>query len=541
MPKLIKQFIVSLLSLLIVITTSANAYASATSWTTQSLKYIGGQVAVEAIKNNAKSLIKVAPSASSLGKFLLKGGGAIALSYAISKALDATDYVLDPANNAIRYKVSDEGWEYRIDGKGFTSVEQACKHVWTDSFLSKRGYKKTRLDNGPNRGRYYYKIGWDNAWTFRCYVNVGYLNTDYDGNIGGTVTYWSGSKYGKGEVEERSISADAAAQMVIHNAKAGHTQSQQAIEQTVRQAVSAGEYDKQLQANAVPINGSDGVDGTDGADGTNGKDGADAPPFDPSSIINALSSLADRIASSFSRLETKADSIVQEQQDIKRVINTATDSIIDVERETQARIGDVVGAVDTVGQKVDTQGKLINDSIDQLIDEVKVIPDVINTSTDAITTAIEGLEIGLDSDVINDAVDKVIEGQKTQAEAIKDAIADNTEKIIEEDKANTKEITDRLDKVDEFLRDDAIPTDTVDLPVEDVDLRDPADFDRPYVNAPNQCPPDVRRDIPIGINTFTLVLPMSPVCNFGSTYVKPVINFMALILTALSIANMFKV
>lgn len=535
MSRLIKQYIVFILSIFVVMTSIQSAYASASSWTANSLKYISGQVIVSAIKNNAKSLVKVAPSVSSLGKFLLKGSGSAAIAYAISKALDATDYVLDPANNAIRYKVSDEGWEYRIDGKGFDSVEQACKHVWSDQYLSSRGYKKLRLPTGSNQGKYYYSIRWYSNFSFYCSINVGHLNQNYEGNIGGFVIDFNGSKYGKGEVEERSISADVAASMVIDNAKSGHTQSQQAVVDVVSADVQAGAYDNVLQANSVPINGADGKDGKDGVDGSNG---ADAPPFDPSSIINALSSLADRITSSFSRLEVKADSIVQEQQDIKRVINTSTNSIIDVQRETQAK---VVTAVDTVGHKIDKQGKLINGNIDNLIDKVKITNDLINTQTDAIKTAIEGLEIGLDSTVINDAVDKVIDGQKTQTDAIKDAIKDNTDKIVDNNKTNTKEITDRLDKIDDFLLDKPqdLPRETV--PLKDINLKNPAEFDRLYVNAPKQCPPDVRKDVPIGSNTFVLVLPMSPVCDFGSNYVKPVINFMALILTALSISNMFKV
>ena len=535
MSRLIKQYIVFILSIFVVMTSIQSAYASASSWTANSLKYISGHVFVSAIKNNAKSLVKVAPSASSLGKFLLKGNGAVAVAYAISKALDATDYVLDPANNAIRYKVSDGGWEYRIDRKGFDSVEQACKHVWSDQYLSSRGYKKLRLPNGSNRGKYYYSIRWYDSFSFYCSINVGHLDQNYEGDIGGFVIDFGGSKYGKGEVEERSISADVAASMVIDNAKSGHTQSQQAVVDVVSADVQAGAYDNVLQANSVPINGADGKDGKDGVDGSNG---ADAPPFDPSSIINALSSLADRITSSFSRLEVKADSIVQEQQDIKRVINTSTNSIIDVQRETQAK---VVTAVDTVGHKIDKQGKLINGNINNLIDQVKITNELINTQTDAITTAIEGLEIGLDSKVINDAVDKVIEGQKTQTDAIKDAIKDNTDKIVDTNKTNTKEITKRLDKIDDFLKDKPQDFSKEEVPSKDINLKNPAEFDRSYVNAPKQCPPDVRKDVPIGSNTFVLVLPMSPVCDFGSNYVKPVINFMALILTALSISNMFKV
>lgn len=570
-----KQIIAILLSIIIAIYPPL-AYASAsTSWTAQSVKQIGSKVTIEAIKNNAKSVITTVPSSKAVSSLLRGGAGQLALSFAIDKMLDATDWVLDPANNAVRYKTTNAGWEYVIDGRIFTSVEQACKHVWSDDFLKRQGYKRARRNTGSGNaqpGDYYQKISWLNSYEFRCHVNIQYYNSSsitYD-----WITYYDGRKLSTGTVDERSVSLDHVAEQVINNAAAGNVQSQQAVKEATIQAVKAGEYDTQLQKSAVAINGADGVDGVDGKDGEKGKDGKDGkniPKLDVSGIINAISSMANRITTTLGITNAKIDSVVIEQQDIKRVINTSTDTIIDIERETQARISDVVSSTDAVGAKVDQQGKLINDNIDKVIDQVKITGDIINTQTDAITTAIEGLDFGLSEDVINDAVDRVIKGQADQSTVINeaverilqeqakntaeqtkqitDAISNQTDVINDKSKANTDRIVEAIeatkDKIREEEQEKAKPFELpefCDWAKEVCDFMEDEKPDNTEIDLHEQlprqvdtsirfgghCPADVTIDgVVFGQNISFTLMNFNSLCFVLSNYVKPIVIMMA--------------
>ena len=99
-----------------------------------------------------------------------------------------------------------------------------------------------------------------------------------------------------------------------------------------------------------------------------------------------------------------------------------------------------------------------------------------------------------------------------------------------------KPVCDFIDwvKADPNLEGSPVPTDNT-------PLKNPADFDKDYINVIAQCPDDVERQIPVGSTSFTLLFPMSPLCDFLSTYARPVIILMAYITAALSIGNAFRV
>ncbi len=99
-----------------------------------------------------------------------------------------------------------------------------------------------------------------------------------------------------------------------------------------------------------------------------------------------------------------------------------------------------------------------------------------------------------------------------------------------------------LGKVDKFISDDKpkLPKKTP-VPVNDPKLSDPSKFDKDYVKINAQCPPDVQKVIPIGPWSVTLVIPVTPICQFAEVFMKPILILLAYIYTALSIANAFKV
>lgn len=101
---------------------------------------------------------------------------------------------------------TNDGWKFDYivskDGKSFSSAEQACRHVWSKEFLKKNDLKETRLSSGDKRGKYYRKIkSVDNGWSVRCYINVGYIYSNFPNNIGGYIDYFNVDKYYVGKVE----------------------------------------------------------------------------------------------------------------------------------------------------------------------------------------------------------------------------------------------------------------------------------------------------------------------------------------------------
>lgn len=100
--------------------------------------------------------------------------------------------------------------------------------------------------------------------------------------------------------------------------------------------------------------------------------------------------------------------------------------------------------------------------------------------------------------------------------------------------------TKMCDLADWIMDDEPLPEDTQ-IPEQDIELRDPESFDQSYITAPNQCPPDVEKSIPVGNQSVNFVIPMTPVCDFGANVINPVIVFMAFIQAALMIGSAFKV
>lgn len=90
------------------------AYAYATTsvggWTALDTITAGANNTINATKTAGgkvlKSAITIAPQAGKVGKYLLRGGAAGALALAVPQIIgEGVDWVLDPANNAIKYKV----------------------------------------------------------------------------------------------------------------------------------------------------------------------------------------------------------------------------------------------------------------------------------------------------------------------------------------------------------------------------------------------------------------------------------------------------
>lgn len=93
----------------------------------------------------------------------------------------------------------------------------------------------------------------------------------------------------------------------------------------------------------------------------------------------------------------------------------------------------------------------------------------------------------------------------------------------------------------DWTMEDAEPPPDTPLPEKDIQMADPSAFDKSYVSVEEECPADIDASIPVGPTSFSLVIPITPICYFGSTYVSPVLQFMAYIFVALGISRSLRV
>ena len=494
--------------------------AQAAGWSFGGYNFGNGSLNI--VKDGVKittAAVDSAPITSNLGSKILSGalrgaGFLSALSLAVGIAEDAIDWVLDPANNAIKYK----------------SKTNTNTNTQYDAYCYERAI---------------YMYG--SAVINSTFVSVTETNatlckvTFVDGSVGDFLT---------GSLPETSdsyktIPISTVAQKIYDMAKSGNATAQADVTSAVTELVNTGTYDTPInQAIQQAIdNGTLPKDGTD----TNNPTDPTKPEIDTSSITAAIQSLASSFASAISNafngitsvINTSIDKLLNKQDQIQgELVNTG--SKIDAVGGKVEGLGD---KVDNVGGKVvgvgdavkDVGGKVVglNDSVDKVGDAVVGVGDKVTTTGDKVTDAVTGVG------------DKVTTTGEKTAEAIKESTKEITKKM-DETKPQPFELPafcSWASKVCDFIDWVKVEPDVQDTPVptDNTPLKNPSEFDKDYVSVVAQCPPDVVRAIPLPGQSFNLVFAMSPVCDFASTYLRPVIIFLAYIYGALSIGNAFKV
>ena len=284
---------------LIFSSTSALATTSVGGWTATDSLIAGANTTINAAKTAGgkalKSSITVAASASKVGKHLIKGGGAAALAFAMVELLDAgIDWVLDPANNAVKYTDNSTGntsnggvigkWcvgDYKTGTCASTALA-----AWT-ARLAELGHNYDTIScNAHSNGILYQcsaKAASGNGWSAQVWFRQAP----------------AGSVEGGGT--DKFIPIDVVAAKVISNAAAGHAPSQEAVKATALDGFAAGEHDAALDAAAVPDTGVENPPDTENPPVDPAK------PFDPSSIIAAINALKALLAGILSSITSLAD------------------------------------------------------------------------------------------------------------------------------------------------------------------------------------------------------------------------------------------
>lgn len=333
---LYKKFLCVFMSLMIVILSTQSAYANTSigGWSMVDAITAGSTNTINAIKGAGDTALKssavVTANAGKVGKYIIKGGGQAALAYAMVELLDAgIDWVLDPANNRVKYTVigSSSETDHPQAKRNYTLVYSESTGLWTGSSGRASGTTAELACSS------YETASWRSAGvvmltdiTADCY----YIPT--------SVPVVPVDKY---------IPIDVVAAKVISNAAAGHAPSQETVKAVAVEQFVAGGLDAELEANAVPNTDTSNPPDTDNPPDTNNPPSDKPLPFDPSSIIAAINALGAKISSGFSSLlgalgvtNAKLDEVVAAENATADAVTAGAGDIVAAENATTSVITD---------------------------------------------------------------------------------------------------------------------------------------------------------------------------------------------------------
>ena len=176
------------------------------------------KVVIDGVDYIKKGTAKITPPASGVAKVLARGAAGYALSVAVDQLLGAVDWVLDPANNQIKY--------YPADTKPVDPKDPSVKifyYLWGDS----ASYASPSALCSAKRGDLY-KSG-ENYYCDGKFVYT-LVNPKYDPNA-------------QPNKEQKTIPLETVAQKVISNAASGDVKAQVATTAAAADIVAEAEKD----------------------------------------------------------------------------------------------------------------------------------------------------------------------------------------------------------------------------------------------------------------------------------------------------------
>lgn len=295
---LYKKFLCVFMSLMLVLFSTQSVYATTSlgGWTALDTITAGATNTINATKTAGgkvlKSAVTIAPQAANVGKHLIKGGGAAALAFAMVELADgAIDWVLDPANNAVKYKnpaySPDAGGDGSAGAYGYYVVRTAGNGTAPANVFYNTADAACRGDIVKAGKEFYSYYTNGDCWAVLNSGQTWFGVVNYKDKPSNPAPVVPSKEY-------ISIPIDSVAAKVIANAEAGHAPSQEAVKATALEGFAAGEHDAALDAAAVPGTGVENPPVDTPTD--------PAKPFDPSSILSALSGISAVLAGIMSSL-----------------------------------------------------------------------------------------------------------------------------------------------------------------------------------------------------------------------------------------------
>lgn len=195
------------------------------------------QVIIDGKEYIKKGTAKITPSASAVAKVLARGAAAYALSVAVEQLLGSVDWVLDPANNSIKYKQKctnqciPESGTYAVIALGQNAIptkESFSKAVNVKNYANEFAAKQSLCYGAGG-----YRISAPNT----C---IGYKQSG-DYIVGTMDAFWF--EVTKPQEEEKSIPLETVAAQVISNAAANDVEAQKAVVSAASDIVAEAETD----------------------------------------------------------------------------------------------------------------------------------------------------------------------------------------------------------------------------------------------------------------------------------------------------------
>lgn len=184
----------------------------------------------------------IVPNASQVSKILRGGVAGVALTVAVNELLDGIDWIMDPANNQIKYKISTGTFYYldHLSGPDYNALALTyCAQLYPGS-----------------TPHYFGPTGWSTS-----------AKPVFTNNMSGVACYLNGQQkvvttiYLSGTVvtEEKTLPLDTVSQKVIDKAETGNTDAQVATVAAAQNILNDAQNDaekakpivQQLEANAI--------------------------------------------------------------------------------------------------------------------------------------------------------------------------------------------------------------------------------------------------------------------------------------------------
>lgn len=216
--------------------------ASATSfggWNPLGLKPVGASSLLNASKTldgiATDSHALITPAVKDVTKILVRGAGGLALSVAVEELLGAVDWVMDPANNQIKYKVPIDPTQPPCVIKFYY---QAGKTRHCTAFDAGRSYCSDLIQKGVYATCQVTGVNAYNSFAFYKYSYPEFPTIIESSSV----SIWE-TQGPIGAVEEKNLPFDEVSQKIIDNAESGNTDAQAVTLAAAQAIVSEAEND----------------------------------------------------------------------------------------------------------------------------------------------------------------------------------------------------------------------------------------------------------------------------------------------------------
>ncbi len=501
MKAFIRLFLTVFLSLIIVIAPTIQQANAAGLWTPTGTTSVGARTIVSATSGGYKAAVNLAPMPIRVAAQLLKVANTAALVYSAAQLVDdGTDFVLDPANNRVKYKKDGQYIYY------FNNGVIELKNLTLDGICSALGATLSATANpeSPHKGKTCNFIYPDGRWGQR---SVNYI---------------------KDNDAEGYIPLPDVAEQVIKNAADNHDLSKQVTAAAAAASVAAGDWDKDLMSGAVPISdtrppipvvpGSQTGDSNEGVQGATPGEQAENARLEAERQKKQAAAAAEAARAAVEAARQAAD----EAQDL---INQAVDEAIkEAARQAAAAAAQAAADAQAVADRAAAE------AAQAAKDAAKAAEKAVNDVKSAADAAAKELSDAIAS---GDAARiAAAEAAKAAADAALDA-AKAKQQAAEKEAAKAKEEAAKPFELPAFCSWAAIVCETaewlkrepdapgssaveVDNPIQDFDT------DKSYVTFTGSCPPPYTASLNVMGNTVPFSFDYSPICGVMSA-LKPFI------------------